>query len=113
MLEAYLLRNMIDIIEGELSRNNNPSLKRIQISIGELYPIDSESFMQLFKAAAQEEALVNAGLAIKRPPLIAQCNLCKNQFEVKDFIFYCSQCGRQNLHLLSGDELLIDFLEVD
>lgn len=113
MLETFLLRNMIEIIEGELSRNDNPSLKKIQISIGELYSIDSEAFIQSFRAAAQGKKLANAILEIKRPPLIAQCMLCKNKFEIKDFTFNCSQCGGENLHLLSGDELHIDFLEVD
>jgi len=75
MLETFFLRNMIEIIEGELSQNDNPSLKRVQISIGELYPIDSESFMQIFKATAEGEVLANAGLTIKRPPLIELGNI--------------------------------------
>jgi hydrogenase nickel incorporation protein HypA/HybF len=114
MLEAYLIRNIIEIIEEQLALNNNPQLKKIQMTVGKYYPFNPEAFIHSFKVAAKDKFLDDDfEFDIIQPPMTSRCNVCKDTFEVKDFTFLCPTCQGHDLSLLSGDELRIDFLEVD
>jgi hydrogenase nickel incorporation protein HypA/HybF len=114
MLEVYLIRNIIEIVQEQLALNNNPPLKKIQMTVGKYYPFNIEAFIQSFKIAVKDKFLRDDfEFNIIQPPMTARCNVCKDTFEVIDFIFLCPTCKGHDLTLLSGDELRIDFLEVD
>ena len=84
---------------------------RVQLEIGKLSGVASDSVRFCFDVCTAGTALAGARLDIVETPGRAQCRDCDAAVELNDALALCT-CGSANLQLLAGQELRIIEVEV-
>jgi hydrogenase nickel incorporation protein HypA/HybF len=49
---------------------------------------------------------------IEEIPVTARCKICNNEWTIEEAVFYCPRCDNGDIHILSGQELNIESIEV-
>jgi hydrogenase nickel incorporation protein HypA/HybF len=86
---------------------------RVQVRVGELHAVKPESLRYAFQLVAQDTPAANADLDIIPIPVRLFCRSCQVECEPNASEFCCTHCGGFDVELWSGDELLLDAVELD
>jgi hydrogenase nickel incorporation protein HypA/HybF len=111
MHELRIAESIAKITRQEMARRDISSLKAIGLRIGVLSGVDPEALRFSFTAIAQGTDLGSAELRIEAVPVQGHCRACHHDFELNEFNLICPHCGGTDIHLQSGEELDIVFLE--
>jgi len=115
MHEMSLARNILEIVQDTMSREklNGPGkLREVAVQVGELVAVVPESLEFCFNVLTENTELSGAQLKIEILPLTADCQDCRQQFHVADFVFSCPHCQSTKINIIQGQELIIRHLEV-
>jgi hydrogenase nickel incorporation protein HypA/HybF len=106
---------MVDEITRIARENNAREVIAINLKIGKLSGIVTDSLKFAFDAVKLEHPLLSsAEILIEEVPLIYECNDCKESFKTDDIHFpSCPDCGSFSLKLISGEEMHISNMELD
>jgi len=88
------------------------SISRIKLGIGSLSGIDTRLLNTAFPIAATDTLAAQAILEIEHIPLLIHCPNCKINQEVSINKLCCPQCHSNQTRLISGDEMLISYIEI-
>lgn len=108
-----IAQSVIDIVKDEMARNNAAILRSVDLKVGSMSCIVPESLISCFEIMISGTEFEGARLNIEVMPLMAYCNSCDKEFEIKDSAFYCTNCGEMEIDILSGRDLSISEIEVD
>jgi hydrogenase nickel incorporation protein HypA/HybF len=86
---------------------------RVEVRVGHLRQVVPSALEFAFELATQGTPLEGAELAIEHVPAEGVCRSCGTHSVITDFPLRCSQCGGIDLELVSGEELLVDSLELE
>ena len=87
-------------------------VERINLKVGKLSAIVTDSLRFCFEIAAKETQLDGAELFIEEIPVVALCNSCRHEWTIENPVFKCEKCNSGEIELLSGRELDIDSIEI-
>lgn len=107
-LAEHILHSMNDYI-----KKNNVKISKIHIHIGELSTIVSESLVFSFDIVKINTLLEKAELEIHFEKGIAKCKKCLKEQEISKYATPCSFCGHAYLDILSGNQMLIQSIELE
>ncbi len=110
-----LAQNILEIVQDIMSREklNGPGrLKEVAVQVGELVAVVPESLEFCFNVLTENTKLSGAQLKIEILPLSADCQDCRHQFHVENFVFSCPRCHSTKIEIIQGQELIIRHLEV-
>lgn len=115
MHEAYITENIIKIVD-ECVRKERPvpakiTVKRIKLKFGKMSGVVSDSVKFCFDIMAKDTILEDARLEIEEIPVTALCRDCNRTFRIEEVCFFCRECGRSNIEILTGREILVDAIE--
>lgn len=113
MHEATIAKNIIELIEEEISKSRYKNIYSIKLRIGELSGIYPESLEYHFQELSKNTILENTKLQFEKAPIRVECTTCKNKFEVVDIEFECPNCIHSQYNIIGGDELEIINIEVE
>jgi hydrogenase nickel incorporation protein HypA/HybF len=85
----------------------------VDVRIGRLRQVVPEALTFAFELATEGTELAGAELIIEHVPTRLACRACGAETEATDFPFACAGCGGVDVDVVSGDELLVDALELD
>ena len=88
------------------------SVTAIKLSIGPLSGIEPELLMQAFPIASAGTIAENAALTIEQLPVRVRCQSCGSEAEASTNKLFCSECGDWQTQLLSGDQMLLESVEL-
>jgi hydrogenase nickel incorporation protein HypA/HybF len=96
----------------ETARNEKLSqVTLVRVSFGQLIQVVPDIFEFAFRECVRESIACNAKLELEIVPVKMKCNVCGNNFRVKENRFKCSFCGSADLEIQHGKELYIKSIE--
>lgn len=108
MHEISLVRSVINSLEEEFSTDELSRMETIHMDIGLLSNIEPRLMHNAFEAVAQAEGKYQeVKLDINVIPIVISCPNCGSESEVKDYKFFCSNCGTPSNNVIKGTEMLI------
>jgi len=84
----------------------------IELKLGPLSGIDEALLRRAWPLVAAGTLAACAELLIRAAPVTVRCTACEAVSEVPPNRLLCSHCGDFRTRLLSGDEMLLDRLEL-
>ena len=110
MHELSVAREIIEIVEGEMTRLNLRRIETVNIRLGALSGIHPEALSFGYEASVIDTPLAGSRLEIEAVPIKGRCRLCAREFDVEEFVFLCPHCHATDLDIVAGEELAIDYL---
>jgi hydrogenase nickel incorporation protein HypA/HybF len=86
---------------------------RVEVKVGHLRQVVPDSLDFAFGLVGQGTALDGAELLITHIPASGRCRGCGAESVMEDFPLCCSRCGGLDVDVLTGEELLVDALELE
>jgi hydrogenase nickel incorporation protein HypA/HybF len=111
--ELAIANSILEAVRIELTRHPGRYATRVGVRIGELTAVDQESLRFCFEAIILETDFDCLKLEIELVPRRQTCLSCGCVFPVRDYEFSCPQCASLQTEFSSGDELELDYLEVE
>jgi hydrogenase nickel incorporation protein HypA/HybF len=110
MHELSLAMEIIDLVRPSIPEGE--SLKSVQVTVGLLAGVCSDSLQFCFTELTRIEGYPDARLKMVLTPARYHCVSCDLDYEVQTVEQVCPVCGSMTRTMLGGTELSIDFIEV-
>jgi len=101
-----ILAVVLDVAQGHEAR-------RVALRIGALQAVAPDSLQFWFEMLAQGSEAESAQLDIKETSAVLHCQQCRLDSLVQNALFACPKCGSTDVNVISGDEILVDAVELD
>ena len=88
-------------------------VRRVELKVGRLRQVVPDSLAFAFELLTRDTPLAGARLEIEQVPASARCESCEAETVLVRFPWRCSRCGGDELELRSGEELLVESLELE
>lgn len=114
MHELSIIQSVVDTVRESAGVHGLTRINKVKLVIGKLTMALPDSLCFAFEAAARDEMFKNAILEIEERDISCLCKRCQNCFKVDDgYNFICPQCGHEQVDIIAGRELYIDYFEGD
>jgi hydrogenase nickel incorporation protein HypA/HybF len=94
--------------------NQTHQVVSIQLQVGELRDFTEEWMQRYFDYLSRGTIAEGGKISIKRIPVTVKCIECAHSFnaDIRQDNILCPDCGSTKNELVSGDEFLIESIEV-
>jgi hydrogenase nickel incorporation protein HypA/HybF len=113
MHEIGIASAIIEASQAEAERRVGAKLVRIGIRIGVLAGVNSDALRVAFVALTKGTELDTVDFQIKECPRRNRCLDCGHEFETALYSDPCPCCTSPSVALVGGDELDLDYVEVE
>ena len=114
MHEMSLMANLFDIIQDKAKEYNARRIISIRLKIGALAGVVPELLESAFEIYAKDTNAEGALFEIEKIPFKVVCRKCgETKIESDDFLWVCPTCLSTDLEVTSGDELIVENMEVE
>ena len=86
---------------------------KVWIKVGHLRQVVPSALSFSFGLVAEGTPVEGAELEIEEVPAVALCRKCAVESRIASFPMQCRECGGFDLEVLSGEELLVESLELE
>jgi hydrogenase nickel incorporation protein HypA/HybF len=111
MHELKIAEDLTAIILDTAKREGLAIVSMVNISFGQMVQIVPDIFDFAFRECVRDTIAQDAQLSIEILPVIMECNLCGNKFDVRESGFLCDKCDSIDLRILQGKELFVKSIE--
>jgi hydrogenase nickel incorporation protein HypA/HybF len=101
------------VVNTALEHSGGRPVSLVAVRAGRLRQVVPESLRFYFEIVARDTRLEGARLELTEVPVRLHCEACKAEWEPDWPLFRCAQCGSADVRVLSGEELLVDYIEVE
>jgi hydrogenase nickel incorporation protein HypA/HybF len=113
MHEISIAESIVEIAEAEARKVNATAIEAIGLRLGEFTTIVREALEFAFDVARQGTMAQHARLDVVLVPMVVECVVCDEaDHAVRRGFLVCERCGFP-LKIVSGEELLIDYVDVE
>jgi hydrogenase nickel incorporation protein HypA/HybF len=88
-------------------------VSKVEVKVGHLRQVVPSALQFAFELLTNGTPLEGAELQIEDVPARGRCRECGGETEMHAFPLQCSHCGGLNLEIETGEELLVDALEIE
>ncbi len=108
MHELAIAQSVVDAVAERLPAAR---ITCVALEVGKLSGIAPDALRFCFELVASDTGLAGAALEISEPAGLARCETCRTEFALDSLILLCG-CGSADVHVVSGDQLLINSVRV-
>ena len=101
------------VLDGVLRHAGGRRVIHVQLKVGHLRQVVPSSLEFSWELITKGTAADGAPLGIHRVEAAGACRACGEETPQAGFPFRCGACGGFDLEIVRGNELLIDWLEVE
>jgi hydrogenase nickel incorporation protein HypA/HybF len=83
------------------------------LKVGHLRQIVPSALSFSFELVAQDTPVEGALLEMEVVPAVGLCRDCGTEGRLEGFPLHCRECGGFDLRVLRGEELFVEFLELE
>lgn len=112
MHELSVCQSIIDQVSHIAADHHASCIDKIYLQIGPLSGVEPELLISAFSIAKADTLASHAELIIQTMPVRVSCEKCSAISEVVMNHLVCQSCGDWHTQLLSGDELLLERVEL-
>lgn len=115
MHEMAIVNNLLDECERIRINNKATKITRVRVSIGRLSGVEEHYFKEAFNAFTSDNnsSYFKASLEINNKDLVLRCNACAKEFIQDKNEFCCKYCNSLDVVITSGEELILEQLELE
>jgi hydrogenase nickel incorporation protein HypA/HybF len=110
--ELSLVQALLSQIGAVARANGATAVRRVTVQIGPLSGIDAALLASAFAAARGTGFAARAELSLECLPVRVRCRDCGTDSDVAPNRLLCGQCGGYRTTLLSGDEMILQRVEL-
>lgn len=112
MHELSLCQVLVSKVEDIARRHRAAAVYSVSIRIGPLSGVEPELLAQAFPLASAGTVAQDSRLDIERLPIRVRCDSCGAETAAEPNKLVCGECGDWHTQLMSGDEMLLDSVEL-
>jgi len=113
MHELSLVTSIIEISEAKAREHRAASIRTIKLRLGEFASVVRDALLFSFEVARRGTLAEHATLEIEDVPLVTRCRSCGSAArQTDDICLVCPGCGLP-LEIISGEELQVEYIELD
>ena len=114
MHEMSLMANLFDIIQEKAKEYKARRIVKIKIKVGALSGVVPQLLESAFEIYAQDTNAEGAVFEVEKVPFHVVCRKCgEDNIRSDDFLWVCPSCMSTDLEVTSGDELIVEQMEVE
>ncbi|MCS6845077.1 MAG: hydrogenase maturation nickel metallochaperone HypA [Caldilineales bacterium] len=114
MHELAITQSVLDIAVGQAQRHGARRITAVNLVVGELTGYVPDSIQFYFDLLSRGTPAEAAALNVRRVPTQVRCRQCRAEFRPEEGVLWvCPACGGLGGDLLSGNELLVESIEVE
>jgi hydrogenase nickel incorporation protein HypA/HybF len=113
MHELSITQNILSIALDKANAAHASKVSKVNIVIGELSGITSDSVQLYFDLLSKDTLAAEATLSFRQPPTQLVCHNCATSFTVLNGNLTCPNCQQPNTEIVSGREFYVDSIEVE
>lgn len=107
MHELSIALALLDELEALAAEQGFERIERVEVEAGARRGIVPEALALAFAEAARGGVAEGAELALSVLPTRARCRHCGLEFAPAVDDYLCARCGRADVDILSGDEIVL------
>ncbi len=111
--ELAITQNILDVVLSEAKAAQADKITRINLVIGELSGVVSESVQFYFDFLKKGNPAEEANIDFRLVPAELRCRDCHTNFNPRDSAWVCPNCQSTSLEVLSGRDCYIESIEVE
>ena len=113
MHELAVAQALVEQVDGVIRQHNAVSASLIRVRIGPLAGVVPELLASAFPLAAAGSRMEDAKLDLVAAPIQVRCQTCGAETEAAMNRLICGACGDWHTQVISGDELLLESVELE
>ncbi len=113
MHELSVCQSMLRQVSEIARQHDARHVSRVQLGIGVLSGVEPDLLKRAFPLVSAGTIAEGAQLSIKTLPVCVRCKRCGTESEVKANKLICWACGDWHTQLISGNEMLLDSIEIE
>lgn len=112
MHELAVAQALVEQVNAVIDQHHASSATAIRVRIGPLAGVVPELLATAFPLAAAGNRMEHAQLEFTHAPIQVHCQTCGAETEAAMNRLVCGACGDWHTQLISGDELLLESVEL-
>ncbi|MDP8248533.1 MAG: hydrogenase maturation nickel metallochaperone HypA [Candidatus Tritonobacter lacicola] len=112
MHELAIAENILRNVLKFRDENSITTVEAINIKIGVLQQVSSESLLFSLETLTKGTELEGARFNLEKVDAAIECNACGKKSILRDYLFRCPACGKSDVKVIAGRELFIDSIEI-
>lgn len=113
MHELAVAQALVEQVDAVIDQHNATAASLIRVRIGPLAGIVPALLGSAFPLAAAGRRMARATLELVAAPITVRCQTCSAETEAEMNRLICGICGDWHTQIISGDELLLESVELD
>lgn len=101
------------VLNTALKHAEDRPVSVVSMRVGSLRQVVPDSLRFYFEIVARDTACEHARLELVEIAAAARCGSCATEWELADPVFRCPQCSSADVMIVAGEELQVDYIEVD
>lgn len=112
MHELAVCQSIIEQVSDIAAEHHASFIEKIVLQIGPLSGVEPDLLQAAFPIACANTAAEKAQLIIHQLPVRVRCKTCEVETEASVNRLVCGACGDWQTTLISGDEMLLERIEL-
>jgi len=108
-----IAEGIMDIVKDYAAENQAKSVKKIGLRIGAMAGVVEESLRFSFNMLAKGTPAEGAEIVIETVPLTGRCTKCGRVFPIEGYNFWCPECKDGVLKVETGNEMQVEYLDME
>ena len=113
MHELAITHNILNIALDEAATAQASKITKINLVVGELSGVVSDSIQFYFDFLKKDNAAEEATLDFRIVPAQLRCRDCQTEFNPQDSVWICPSCQGLSIEVLAGRDCNIESIEVE
>jgi len=113
MHELSVCLALMEQVRKVAAKHKAGRVETIYLKIGPLSGIEAPLLKNAFPIAATGTVAEDATLVVEQSDIVVRCTQCEAESTVLPNRLLCSRCGDFRTRLVSGDEMMLERLELD
>jgi hydrogenase nickel incorporation protein HypA/HybF len=113
MHELSVCLSLLREVERIARENNAGRVTKIAVTVGPLSGVEPDLLQNAYPLAVAGTIAEDAEFQIDVSDIIVQCSQCGAESPAKANRLLCGECGDYRTNLVSGDEMVLQRLELD
>lgn len=113
MHELSVCLSILDQVRSIAAERNADSVQRIELRIGPLSGVEADLLRSAWPMASAGTIAVDAELRIDEAAIVVRCSTCDAETPAVANRLVCGKCGDFRTSVISGDEMILQRVELE
>lgn len=112
MHEVSLMEQTLAIAVAQAQNHGASKIHRLVLRVGQQSGVVADALSFAFEVVKENTMASEALLVIEEVPVTVHCQACQQNFQPRDWIYRCPECGQISQTLVDGKQLELASLEI-